>query len=158
AEPATVTSMRCTYHGRRFALDGTFQSMPEFEGVEGHPRACDNLAGVPVGTWARFAFASLEPAFALEELVGDMAARLRGQPVEKPALDPSRSRDYTVHANWALYCDNYLEGFHIPFVHHGLSQELDYGSYRTELFRRSILQVGIARGSESCFDLPRTSP
>ncbi len=156
--PGSATSMRCRYHGRRFALDGTFQSMPEFEGVEGHPRACDDLAAVPSGSWARFVFASLEPAFPLDELVGDMAARLRGLPVERLAIDATRCRDYTVHANWALYCDNYLEGFHIPFVHHGLHQELDYGSYRTELFRRSILQVGIAKGGESAFDLPASSP
>ena len=27
--------LRCRYHGRRFGLDGSFQFMPEFEGVEG---------------------------------------------------------------------------------------------------------------------------
>ena len=32
-------------------------------------------------------------------------------------FDPNASRDYLVKANWALYCDNYLEGFHIPFIH-----------------------------------------
>jgi choline monooxygenase len=28
--------------------------------------------------------------------------------------------------------DNYLEGYHIPIVHPGLMQELDYSRYRTE--------------------------
>src|SRR2546430_14210883 len=27
--------LRCRYHGRRFALDGSFRSMPEFDGAQG---------------------------------------------------------------------------------------------------------------------------
>jgi choline monooxygenase len=63
-----------------------------------------------------------------------------------------------VHANWALYVDNYLEGFHIPFVHSGLNETLDYGAYTTELFRYSNLQIGVAKGGEAVFDLPPESP
>jgi choline monooxygenase len=73
-------------------------------------------------------------------------------------FDPTRSKDYVVLANWALYCDNYLEGFHIPFVHPSLAAGLEFGAYRTELFPFSSLQVGIARAGESAFDLPRSSP
>ena len=61
-------------------------------------------------------------------------------------------------ANWALYCDNYLEGFHVPYVHGALADVLDYGSYRTELFPWSSLQVGVSKGGESVFDLPESSP
>ena len=32
-----VTGLRCRYHGRRFGLDGCFQSMPKFDQVEGFP-------------------------------------------------------------------------------------------------------------------------
>jgi choline monooxygenase len=63
-----------------------------------------------------------------------------------------------VQANWALYCDNYLEGFHIPFVHASLNEAIDYGAYTTELFRWSSLQLGIAKGDEEAFDLPSGSP
>jgi choline monooxygenase len=30
-------------------------------------------------------------------------------------FDATRSRDYLVKAHWALYVENYLEGFHVPF-------------------------------------------
>ena len=36
-----------------------------------------------------------------------------------------------------LYCENYLEGFHIPFVHHSLNEIVDYGT-RTRLKRFAI--------------------
>ena len=157
-QPASVSGLRCRYHGRRFGLDGSFQSMPEFEGVESFPSPCDDLPRIPCAVWERFVFASLDPAFTFEDLTGDMTARLAWLPVRESMLDPSRSRDYLVRANWALYCDNYLEGFHIPFVHTGLNEKLDYGSYRTHLFRYANVQVGIARGGESTFDLPASSP
>lgn len=41
----------------------------------------------------------------------------------------------TTWSGWALYCDNYLEGFHIPFIHKGLAASLDWNAYRTELYR-----------------------
>jgi choline monooxygenase len=68
------------------------------------------------------------------------------------------SRDYPVDAHWALYCENYLEGFHIPYVHHGLNAAIDFGQYATELYPWGVLQVAIAKEDGDCFDLPASSP
>ena len=155
---AVLPALRCRYHGRRFTLDGRFLSMPEFEQAEGFPSERDHLARVPFGSWGKLLFASLDPAFPLAELTAEMDARVGWLPLGEAVLDPSRSRDYLVRANWALYCDNYLEGFHIPFVHAALSDALDYGEYRTELFRWSNLQVGVASGADDVFDLPPGHP
>ncbi|MEY2647243.1 MAG: hypothetical protein RL158_1219, partial [Bacteroidota bacterium] len=48
----------------------------------------------------------------------------------------------------------YLEGFHIPFVHPGLSAFLDFKDYTTETFKYASLQLGIAKNNENCFDIP----
>ena len=72
--------------------------------------------------------------------------------LEKLARDPSGSRTYEVAANWALYCDNYLEGFHVPYVHAALARTIDYGSYRTELFGWSSLQIAEASSSADAFE------
>ena len=61
-------ALRCRYHGRRFAQDGRFLSMPEFEGAAGFPSPADDLAKVPFAAWGKFLFASLAPAFPLAEL------------------------------------------------------------------------------------------
>ncbi|MEQ1924401.1 MAG: SRPBCC family protein, partial [Pyrinomonadaceae bacterium] len=58
------------------------------------------------------------------------------------ALRLTGRREYEVNAHWALYCENYLEGFHIPYVHRALNAVVDYGSYTTETFRYSSLQTG----------------
>jgi choline monooxygenase len=150
--------LRCRYHGRRFGLDGRFHSMPEFEEAVGFPGPADDLAAVPFGTWEKFVFAALAPECPLEEWLADVRARCGWLPVGQASLDASRSRDYLVRAHWALYCDNYLEGFHIPFVHAALSTALDYGQYRTETFRWSSLQLGIASEGEDAFEPPASSP
>jgi choline monooxygenase len=161
--PGVEQVLRCRYHGRRFALDGRFLSMPEFEAAEGFPSAGDNLAAVPFGTWGKLVFAALDPAFPLAALLAEMDARVGFLPLANAVLDPSRSGDYLVRANWALYCDNYLEGFHIPYVHAGLAGALDNGEYRSEIYPWANLQVGVASGGargsgEEVFDLPPGHP
>ena len=151
-------SLRCRYHGRRFGLDGRFQFMPEFEGVEGFPSECDDLRKMPFAKWGPLLFAAIDPAVSADEWLAPMRDRLAWLPLEDFRFDASHSKDYLVRANWALYCENYLEGFHIPYVHAGLSDVLDYGSYSVELHRWSSLQLGIAKSGEQCFELPKTSP
>jgi choline monooxygenase len=87
-----------------------------------------------------------------------MIKRMDWFPVNQLRFRPDLAKDYYVDANWALYCENYLEGFHIPFVHAGLNQVLDFGEYTTEVFRYSNLQTGVGKKGDICFDLPQTSP
>lgn len=150
--------LRCRYHGRRFALDGRFLSMPEFDQVAGFPSAADDLARVPLEQWGPLLFAVLDPALPFAEWIGPVRERVGWLPLAEYTFDPSTSRDYLVRANWALYCDNYLEGFHIPYIHGGLNAALDYGAYTTEVFRYGNLQLGIAARGEETFDLPPESP
>jgi choline monooxygenase len=151
-------ALRCRYHGRRFALDGRFLSMPEFEGVEAFPREADDLPSLPLERWGPFLFTSLDPDVPFAEFIGPLARRVGFLPLEEAAFDAARSRDYLVRAHWALYCDNYLEGLHIPHVHAALSGALDYSQYRTELFAHGNLQLGVASASDAAFDLPPSSP
>lgn len=150
--------LRCRYHGRRFGLDGKFQHMPEFEGCEGFPSEADNLPPARFARWKNHLFAGIHPLESLETVLADMEARVGWLPIQDYVFEPSRTRDYMVRANWALYVENYLEGFHIPFVHAALNDVLAYDEYRNELFRHSSLQVGVARDAEEVFDLPSGHP
>lgn len=151
-------SLICRYHGRRFGLDGRFRSMPEFESAKAFPSPRDDLPRIAWRTWGPFVFASLSPACDFDEFISPMRERLAWMPLDVLTLEPTRSKDYLVRANWALYCDNYLEGFHIPFVHASLNEALDYGAYRTELHPWSVLQLGIAKGGDEAFSPPEGSP
>lgn len=151
-----VRSLRCRYHGRRYGLDGRFSFMPEFQEAENFPTPADDLPRLPLERWGPFLFTALDPALPFDEWIGPMRERLGFLPVDDYRLDRAASRDYYIDANWALYCDNYLEEFHIPYVHQvTLGDKLDYDAYHTELYPYSNLQLGVARsGDEHVFALP----
>jgi choline monooxygenase len=156
--PCVDSQIRCRYHGRRFFQDGKFQHMPEFEGVENFPCEKDDLHKIPFGEWEKFLFASVSPKIQLEEALGEMKKRLFWLKLNEFKFEPLRSRDYIVKAHWALYCENYLEGFHIPFVHNSLNAAIDYGSYKTELYKYSSLQLALSKGGDDIFHPPAGSP
>ena len=142
----------CPYHGRRFDLAGRFEFMPEFENAEGFPAESDHLPEVPSARLGPLTFASVAPASSFDQLLGGVAERVRALPLDEFVFDPARSRTYEFDANWALYVDNYLEGFHVPYVHPGLNEVIDYGSYTSELFDRANLQIAWAKDGEPAFE------
>ena len=154
-----AASLRCRYHGRRFELDGCFRSMPEFEGVEGFPSPDDDLPRLPLREWGPLLFSSLDPMCDFDEWARPMTERVGWLRAERFTLRPEHSEDYVIAANWALYCDNYLEGFHVPYVHAAsLGEKLDYEGYRTETFGWSSVQIGVAADGQPAFDLPAGHP
>ena len=157
--PCKARKLTCKYHGRSFDQNGKMVFMPEFKEVENFPCESDNLTKLPVFHWGKLLFTSLNPKCNPAEYFRDMKERMSFFPMDKLVRRDDLSKDYEIDANWALYCENYLEGFHIPFVHEGLNQALDFSDYQTELyFPFSSLQLGVANSDEHTFDLPENSP
>ena len=154
--PCSSKTLKCGYHGRTFGLDGCMKNMPEFEDVEDFPSQKDDLKEFRVMEWGGLHFVGGNKFF--DSVSEELERRIGWIKLEQFRHDESRHRDYEIKANWALYVDNYLEGFHIPFVHSDLHDILDYDSYKTELFEGGVLQIGIANKGEECFDLPESSP
>jgi choline monooxygenase len=153
--PGKTKKLTCMYHGRRFNLKGEFEYMPEFEDTENFPRPCDNLHKFPIRKWGPLLFAGLNPSFDFQQVIDKMKERVGFLPIDEFILNKSLSKDFLVHAHWALYCDNYLEGFHVPFVHEDLNAVLDYGSYATETYEYCNLQIGYTEEATEIFDLPK---
>jgi len=154
-EPCKMSQIRCKYHGRTFNQNGEMVFMPEFKEVLNFPCEDDHLISFPIFQWGTLLFVSLNNNIEPSAYFGDMMARMSFFPVDQLVRRDDLSKEYEVNANWALYCENYLEGFHIPFVHAGLSEVLDFGDYETELYYPySSLQLGVAKSKEGVFDLP----
>ncbi|MEZ4414777.1 MAG: aromatic ring-hydroxylating dioxygenase subunit alpha [Gemmatimonadota bacterium] len=151
-------TLRCRYHGRRFTLEGGFHSMPEFEQVEGFPSACDDLPELPLETFGPLLFSGIDPSISFADWIRPVQQLAGFLPFERAVFDAATAQDYTVAAHWALYVDNYLEEFHVPYVHATSLQGLDYSAYRTECFEWGNLQLGIGREDEELFTLPEDHP
>lgn len=158
AEPGRAGEIRCGYHSRRFDLTGRMTFMPEFGDAHDFPSAADHLAQVPFAEWAGHGFAALAPIAPFEAFIGDMGARVPWLAPASYRHDPSRDREYEIAAHWALYVENYLEGFHIPFVHASLDALVDRATYATELFAWSSLSRALARPGTAAFATPPDSP
>ena len=156
--PGKINNLTCMYHGRRWDMDGTFKFMPEFNEAKGFPRPCDHLHSFPLEQWGPWLFTGLAPEVDFSMIRSYLDQWVGFLPLHEFKLDPIKNRDYLVNCHWSLYCDNYLEGFHIPFVHPDLNAALDYDAYTTELFDYGTLQIGFADGAEEVFDLPADHP
>jgi len=143
-KPCRANDIRCGYHSRRFDFTGRMTFMPEFAQAADFPSPSDDLRAVALASWAGHGFAALDPIAPLDAFIADVASRLSWLAIERFRHDASRDRDFTINAHWALYVENYLEGFHIPFVHAALNDVVDYRSYASELFRYSNLQLALA--------------
>ena len=154
AEAGPCRALQCRYHGRRFDLAGRLLSMPGFEGVEDFPSERDHLPEVASGLLGDQRFVSLDPGHDFEALVAPVRERVGALPLEEFRHDPSRSRRFQVHAHFALYLDNYLEGFHIPYVHPDLARAVEFDSYSVETFPFASLQRALPKEGEPRFDGP----
>lgn len=157
-QPRSTATIRCPYHGRCFRSDGRFVHMPEFEGARDFPSTKDDLPRLSSFEWGPLRFASIRPDAELAPLLKPLQELVGFMPLESLTIDETRSRDYEFEANWLLYIDNYLEGFHVPFVHPGLARTLDFASYSIELLPRGVLQRGRVSANEHAFDLPSDHP
>jgi choline monooxygenase len=106
---------------------------------------------VPFAAWANLGFAAVDPAASFEAVFAPVIESLAGAPLDRLVADPARDRAYEIDAHWALYVENYLEGFHIPFVHTGLASTVTLDDYRVDLFDHAVLQTAYAKPGEAGF-------
>lgn len=158
SEPGCAEILQCRYHGRRFGLDGRIRHMPEFKQVEGFPAPTDDLLQMPLETWGPLVFTGLDPRYPFAKWVAPLARHVGFLPLDAFRLDAKTLRTYEFDSNWALYVENYLEGFHIPFIHQKLTATIDFEKYATECYEYSTLQTAPAAAGEPAFELPAGHP
>ena len=127
-----ATRLRCRYHGWTYGLDGQLRAAPEMSEAAGFDIAGIALAPVQVREFQGLVFACLSDAAPpFEALTAGIAERIA--PINMGEMRFDRRVVYEVAADWKVYIDNYLEGYHVPHVHPALLPMLDYGEYHTEL-------------------------
>ncbi|MCE5233931.1 MAG: SRPBCC family protein [Mizugakiibacter sp.] len=143
-------ALHCKYHGWTYTLEGRLRSAPEMEG------ACDfrvediRLPPLRVHEWQGLVFVALhEDVPAFEKVYAGIAERIA--PIDLAAMRFHRRDSYDIACNWKVYVDNFLEGYHLPHVHPGLSKVLDYRAYDTELFPWHSLQSSPLRNSADLY-------
>lgn len=113
--------LTCPYHGWAYGLDGALRTTPYWSGEdgsapEGFDKAAFGLQPVRCETWCDQVFVCLDddaPSFA------DHAAPLikHWSRADLSLLRYGAHATYEVPVNWKLVVENYLDTYHLPFLH-----------------------------------------
>jgi choline monooxygenase len=114
--------LRCPYHSWVYGLNGDLRSTPYFGGPDQHtPEGFDNkehgLLPVNCAVWHDWIFVnlSLNPDD-FEPYVAPLANRLSG--LDLDGIIPVASLEFgEVRCNWKLLMENFIEPYHVQFVH-----------------------------------------
>ena len=138
-EECTSKVLQCKYHGWTYLLDGSLRGTPKFNRTELFDRKDYGLIPVRLDSWHNLLFVNLSDGGApFEALSGVVHERVGSDTLNSKKF--FRRITYEVNANWKVYVDNYLEGYHLPYVHPELCNLLDYQNYTTETFEYCSLQ------------------
>jgi choline monooxygenase len=127
--------IRCPYHSWAYELlDGACIGTPLFAGSEipdgqrdifdtsdavAFDKSDYGLLGVAVDSWGPLVFVNLDgKAGPLGAHLGDLPARSAGYRLEE--WDIARTARYEIEANYKLVAENFMEYYHLPWVHPGL--------------------------------------
>ena len=145
----------CPQHGRQFDNEGRFVAQAGFDKMENFPGESDHLRNLHVDEWGQWVFVSTgQPVAPFREFLEKVQQSIPGIKLESLRRQHIEGEVREVEGNWKQHAWNYMDNFHIRFVHKGpggLADAIDLSSYRTELYKFSALQWVYARDEENGF-------
>ena len=133
--------LRCMYHAWTYNLDGALVGTPRFDGVENFNKDECKLPRYRIESYEGFLFVNFSgDAPPLAEHLAGIKEKIN--PIDLSQMRFHKRIAYTVKANWKVYIDNYMEGYHILPVHPGLAKILDISGYTTSVEGNKVLQYG----------------
>jgi Rieske 2Fe-2S family protein len=139
-------TISCFYHRWRYSLDGRLTGVPQ---PDQFPDLCSDELGLMPASVAEvrgmvFVHADPEPPVALHDWLGDVVAALGA--TDPGALHRLPVERHDLRANWKLFVENHIDGYHLWHLHARSIRGLDH---RRQQFR--------SPGRHWIFDEPPTS-
>lgn len=149
-------TITCPQHGRQFDAEGKYVSQAGFEGCPAFPRPEDHLRDFPAAEWNGMLFACLgTPTTTFARTMAAVDRSLANMPLHRLRRKPLAGEVRELDGNWKQHAWNYMDKFHIPFLHKkpgGLADAIDLASYQTELHGDAALQWAYAKDPAHGFD------
>jgi choline monooxygenase len=113
----TVKAIRCPYHGWMYALNGELRGTPDFKETRNFDKGEYALHSAKVEIWRGYIMINMDQG----------AAPFRDQVTDADIWGLDRYRmgemvtthrwEYDIKCNWKVYVENFIEEYHIPWVH-----------------------------------------
>ena len=122
-------TIRCPYHQWVFADDGSLINAPWFGTEPGFDPKDWPLEAIHVREWRGLLFAAINPRDDLVTQLGELVAELADEPIE--TYQAVRGATVNFNANWKIYTDNVVEGYHIPGIHPKFFAHINFEEFKT---------------------------
>ena len=138
-EEGNCRMLQCKYHGWTYKLDGSLRGVPRFDRVDLFDKKDYGLHPVELDFWEGLIFVRLSKGDkSLNSLFKGISENILPNKIDTKKYF-TRVK-YEIKCNWKTYADNFLEGYHLPYVHPELCDILDAKEYITETFQYHSLQ------------------
>ena len=107
--------IRCPYHSWVYGLDGSLERTPWFGDDPKFDPADWPLHEISVDVWRGLVFVTLGTDCTLESQLAAVIGELASEPIE--TYQPVAQHRLVFDANWKIYTDNFVEGYHVPSIH-----------------------------------------
>ncbi len=101
----------CAYHGWAYQLDGRLSHVPHEEGFPDLDKSCHGLVPVEAREQDGLVYVVQDPAPGCWDVLADIPLIIESD------QQVFTAGDYTVQANWKIFAEGFLEGYHIKPAH-----------------------------------------
>jgi len=137
-------SVRCPYHNWVYGLDGVLTRAPWFEEKEKLNLDDWPLYALAIEIWRGLVFVCIKKSTNLTTQFGDLLAEVRDDQIEE--FQWVERRRLVFDANWKIYTDNFVEGYHIPGIHPDFFKAIDFDQFETTASDNLVRMSAPTRG------------
>ncbi len=149
-----VKAFQCPYHAWTYGLDGTLKAAPGMRDEDNFDPACFSLFPLQIDTWGPFIFVNPDlDAPPLASILGQLPEFVDRTGLDLMGVKRRVLKVYDIESNWKAVVDNYLECYHCPTAHPGLTQLLDMNDYVIREYPYFSTQTGAYKqGGDELYD------
>lgn len=123
--------IRCPYHLWSYDDRGALVEAPWFDNADSDTTNLSEygLWPISVDVWRGLLFVAINPELTLLEQLGHTVTELADVPIDQ--YQAGGMEQLRFDANWKMYTDNFVEGYHIPGIHAKFYSMIDFEQFRT---------------------------
>ena len=139
---------KCPYHGWPYNLKGGLSKIPSCGSLKGPKTNNLGLKEIPLRVKGPFIFLYFGNLGGEEKEDNFFPDELLNSSVFESMTFVGRF-SYNLKCNWKVFVDNYLDGgYHIPWMHPGLSNQVNFETYQTKVYENYSVQSCSSRSME----------
>lgn len=122
-------TIRCPYHQWVWGEDGSLLAVPWWGDDADFDKTKWALDSIQWQVWRGLLFVAIDPAETLASQLGALTPEISAEPIESYAW--VHEERLIFDANWKIYTDNFVEGYHIPGIHPAFHQAIEFEAFET---------------------------